>query len=1575
MCGLIRFRALSDLQFPVPDLRDDQVEARDKVKMNPLPAEREKFLTWSQDAFPEMPEDVRHLLALCKYVCDLNASNYMMSNKQKLVLSMLADGHAWRAHHRQIFHYEDGAWVRTSSLVIEAWDVFLALEGLFIQLALNLETENATPAWSWSAASVYIMDIIQNLTNNVPDVSNELRSIAKQNSDHLRKATGNKTWHAAWSRRVADMLVQIRKSWECEHNIKALSKLFLVEWDSPMPKSNGVCFDDVYVTDQWELQPKGPHRNCYLKLNYDFLYEKAMHKYPNLDIREMKRALRLFIESVYYDNQPAYQIKLCFMHAAFRRVCTSKMLFQIGKGGDGKGMEAILDKALFGELATSTLDCGVFLDRAEFRKSAELAWNRANVRIQEMDHNGRFVADIWKRFVVDEDIDCRVNYGFTAKRRFGECMKIQELNYDNIPIIEEAYDRRKSCQQLQRRVVCVRMGKGVFISDDTAVDHAKGVFRLIPQDELTALLAHPVTAAIYLREYCIPFFQETSLTECLHMIHDLSSVHPDLARDTDWLASRLSGGNAPPPGVEKDLMSTYNELLVATHEATPHRRLIKEYLVHKVEALPGCIGSSKGKRTKLSYLVEAIDNSTFKLFKQVDHGVFSKLLVDWTKLLHIMNNNGGADVFGDWATWCCPFDLLHLQEKWVGDAFTMQRDHMVSHKTVGGDSSNLGRPSVQHVHEKANIDELREYALRGTDRRQPLLEQYIMRHESQGLRDGSFSTIIVDYYQPTNYGRLLARGVAGQKLTREARHAAFGGHCVEVDAPCCHPRLLGMTLLKLGLWDAQKYPMLNKFTENYQAWRQAIADYEDISLADAKVELIKIFYGGKPTREIPFLLKLCDEVQKAAEVLLRHPSSSHVVGLYQDRRNPEFSRLCSLLSFAEAKLLSIATESLGPRVQVLIFDGCYVSSHGLSDDMDVEEACDECSKKLVPMTVKSWPSKFCPETPVHAIVRGGNCDWEHYDTSLEDVPNNCLLQSIAGLESTCDLTGIQPDSDDVTLSAKDFNTHMLYGSQTDASSRWLLRHVQSQGAMPEVMTSGTTWMVHQLLPGDKGHWWGIRCDAMDSFSMVDSTAGRRRLVDLSMSRVRESLFQYNGLTWFQLSLSQSPEDRMEGHVYDLRGAAPTMPRQRDPREILTPVTSCLECGAPLAHAHTVSGRLYGLGGLEEISMVIKRCSKKTCRAHHHYNYRKVEGQKYHSLDLDQMEYIFVNSKVGFSRQFLDYHNALQFRGGLSHNAIMFAQGEAMWEDRDQHARWHMEYANAQLYYQVLKEATQMWTTPSCRKQLFNIRVEQPLENEFLDFYRDWWHRKQFSLADWRAVKEVVIDGHEKVSAKCQGPPPVHVGRPRKDGANKQRHNGWFMAMDPRSGMVMSVADMEEPENNVVAKNVLQKVVTKAVNLNCVIYDKMCVCLKSFATDKDFKQVKYWSIDRFHAKAHSVSCPCSPIHVRRLDLRLRSVNSSIAEQTFSWFRGYASSFNTKAHDTHIFYVLLYVKMHNSLVRQNRLQHLNAFSARSKIAKAARVLRKPASKKYHCRRPASSVNLIKPVHKKPANKVRKNNLKRK
>jgi hypothetical protein len=72
----------------------------------------------------------------------------------------------------------------------------------------------------------------------------------------------------------------------------------------------------------------------------------------------------------------------------------------------GKGSESNLEKGLVGETNFSTLDCSVFTDRNEFRKSAEFAWGRTIVRIQEMNTHCKFQGDMWKRFVVNEDLDC-----------------------------------------------------------------------------------------------------------------------------------------------------------------------------------------------------------------------------------------------------------------------------------------------------------------------------------------------------------------------------------------------------------------------------------------------------------------------------------------------------------------------------------------------------------------------------------------------------------------------------------------------------------------------------------------------------------------------------------------------------------------------------------------------------------------------------------------------------------------------------------------------------------------------------------------------------------------------------------------------------------------------------------------------------------------------------------------------------------------------------------------------------------------------------------------------------------------
>ena len=119
-------------------------------------------------------------------------------------------------------------------------------------------------------------------------------------------------------------------------------------------------------------------------------------------------------------------------------------------------------------------------------------------------------------------------------------------------------------------------------------------------------------------------------------------------------------------------------------------------------------------------------------------------------------------------------------------------------------------------------------------------------------------------------------------------------------------------------------------------------------------------------------------------------------------------------------------------------------------------------------------------------------------------------------------------------------------------------------------------------------------------------------------------------------------------------------------EITTPLTCCAERDAPLAGRDCMSARLYTLGGMKEATCVSKRCSSKSCRVTLHNNLRSVETHKYHTLALEDMEYIFFNSNVGFAIDFLDYHAALPFRGSLSNNAIEYAQSETLREDPQQH---------------------------------------------------------------------------------------------------------------------------------------------------------------------------------------------------------------------------------------------------------------------------------------------------------------------
>ncbi|CAE6915818.1 unnamed protein product [Symbiodinium sp. CCMP2592] len=1249
-------------------------------------------------------------------------------------------------------------------------------------------------------------------------------------------------WTAKWSRRVAEMIASYRKQWDDDcSTITPLSKLFLVEWDTALPRSQGVCFSDVYLNAKWQVSTKSPANDCYLRIGYPYFYEKTLQNHPGISIQEFRNVLRTFLESVYFDNEHALQLKLCFMKAAFAQVCTSRILFLVGKGGSGKGMDAILDKALFGSEASSTLDCGVFLDRSEFRKSAGLSWNKANIRIQEMDEKSRFIADIWKRFVVNEELDLRVNYGFTVKRTFGASMKVQELNYENIPTIEESGDRRRSCEQLKRRVVCVRLGKA-----------------LSPQ----------------MRNVLITQ-RENSMNECLAMIQDLGSVHTDLVTDTDWLATCLSGNACLPPGSGDVKVDEANDLVKIAHSNTPAKRLVKQYLIMKIQDLPGAASSSKGRRTKMSTLVEAVDYASLRLLRQLDSGCFEKLLVDWNLLTQCMERYGGATVFGTFNDWGCPFDLLHIQEKWV----------LIADK---------------------------------------IFSEYIF----------SAMNVMATVSSP-----------AGQKLTREARDAAFGSFCAEVDVACCHPRLLVARLQKCGFWDPRKFVMLSLFTENYRAWRKCLADYTQETMDFGKKELIRVFYGGRPSVEAPFLLKLCDEVQRAADLLLGHGSAKTWSTLYADRRNPEFSRLSAMLSFDEAELLEKIIAPFGNRVNVLIFDGAYIRCDGFYHELEIAKMCETVSDDLHEVEIKSWPRNSVNMGFTRLLLRKGAVP-ESGDRAL--LHGNCLVHAMLALFDDLDPCFFDKlVVDETGLSAARLNDYMRDNASDGIASGMTLVSKQTMDAQESGMSK---WMCLELIGDEEYHWWGVLFPETGGVLIADSRTGGCMLW-ASIQTFMEGVDTATNLYYFQVLHIDTSTELPNGAEYHLSGKGPANARSKDAsasrKQITTSLTECCDCGAPLARRDEVTGRLYTLEGLQPVVTTSKRCSSKSCRTTHHYNFRTVEGHKFHTMPLEDMEYVFVNSKA-----------------------------ETLWDDADQHHRWDQEYCAVQLYYAVLQEGSEMWAVEgkaACQKKLCNIDIVNPLSNGFLETYRKWWHDNQLNKREWRLVKEVVMDGHQKVAAKCSGTPPAHAGRPRKDGKTPLRQNGWFMAVDPSTGLVLSVSAMQDPENNETATNVLLDVVSRGSEIDCVIYDRMCACLKHATAQKPLKQIKYWCIDRFHARAHSPKCECSPLQHRRLDLRLRNVNSSIAEQTFSWFRNYASSFNTKATNSHMFFVLVYVKKHNLLMRRNYMKHLNAFSAKAKIARAARVLRKPTSHKYVCRRPASSTSSS--AKKNKSRSVRKIHLKSK
>ena len=75
-----------------------------------------------------------------------------------------------------------------------------------------------------------------------------------------------------------------------------------------------------------------------------------------------------------------------------------------------------------------------------------------------------------------------------------------------------------------------------------------------------------------------------------------------------------------------------------------------------------------------------------------------------------------------------------------------------------------------------------------------------------------------------------------------------------------------------------------------------MSDYHSIGIPDAKEKLLRIFSGGEPKSEIPFLWKLKDEIDDAADLLLNLHKYEQLNRFFCERDNRKYSRFAYIMA-------------------------------------------------------------------------------------------------------------------------------------------------------------------------------------------------------------------------------------------------------------------------------------------------------------------------------------------------------------------------------------------------------------------------------------------------------------------------------------------------------------------------------------------------------------------------------------------------------------------------------------------------------------------------------------------------------
>ena len=218
------------------------------------------------------------------------------------------------------------------------------------------------------------------------------------------------------------------------------------------------------------------------------------------------------------------------------------------------------------------------------------------------------------------------------------------------------------------------------------------------------------------------------------------------------------------------------------------------------------------------------------------------------------------------------------------------------------------------------------------------------------------------------YGRLYGTKGSYEMLEREIRGTMCAEFYYDIDVVNCHPVLFVQIADKYN----KKLPITAHYNENRSEFLSKLSDNKE----EAKMEILKTMYGGKPT--IDALIPMWKELRTFTKYLMTVPRYSDLLEAVKYEDNIYGSFLSYVTQTEEVKVMLAMRESLirqGWSVDVLCYDGVMIrkaEDMELTNDMLrlVEEHITRDTGYMVQLITKQFTSFDVPKDQKEEMIDG-----------------------------------------------------------------------------------------------------------------------------------------------------------------------------------------------------------------------------------------------------------------------------------------------------------------------------------------------------------------------------------------------------------------------------------------------------------------------------------------------------------------------------------------------------------------------------------------------------------------------------